>query len=325
MPNRNIESPLLSYLLYKYPNSNTSTNNLLTFPFKRWENKNKSPLNITNDLFQEILNYKNKCIGYINYNNNLYFFYNHKEKQKINKKFKNDSYWWGYIDEICNQKKIIYFPIHYNTFSIFYNYTRLIYLVNNNIKYEIPTICYFGNTIEVLSYIATFGIKSNPVRHFGPYYYYGNFRKMIAHSGWHSNYTKREIFGKYINNSDGKYKQGGLIRFALFLGNSKIILNKKSDPFYWIIKHNDSNLIHSKKNIESFDKKTYKFKGEWTKKYDSLILGNIAYKNISGYFNINTEYITKKHNQQIPLSIHLLDMSSLKNNWDPTYTKYKIK
>ena len=74
-----------------------------------------------------------------------------------------------------------------------------------------------------------------------------------------------------------------------------------------------------------FNKKTYKVKGQWTKKYDSLILGNIKYKNISGYYNINTEFITKNHNQQIPLSLHLLDMSSLKNNWDPTYTKYKIK
>ena len=239
IPNRNIKSPILRYLLYKYKNSNDKTNNILTFPFQKWSSNIESPLKISNKLFNTLLQYSNTPLGFIKYNSNIYFFYEHIDNNlNVKKKLKNDEFWWSYIDEICNHKKIIYFPVHYNTFSIFYNYTQLIYLVNNNIKYEIPTICYFGNTIEVLSYIATFGIKSNPVRHFGPYYYYGDFRKMIAHSGWHSNYTKREIFGKYINNSDGKYKQGGLIRFALFLGNSKIILNKKSDPFYYI-KHHD--------------------------------------------------------------------------------------
>ena len=325
IPNRNIDSPYLKYLLYKYPTSKANTNNLLTFPFKKWDNKKNKPSTIADNLFKQLFNYDKSSNGFLNYKSNYYFFYNHENYvQENNILKKNNQLWWGLIDEICNHKKILYFPIHYETYSLFYNFPDLIYLIKNNKKCEIPSVSYFGNSIELLSYIATFGVKSNPIKMFGPYYYYGSFKRMIGHAGWHSNYTKREVFGKFINDENGKYKQGGIIRFALFLGNTKVILNRKKDIFNWIIKFYDTKKFNTKEKTDKFYKKMSSSKGLWTKYYDSLILGNIKYKNLSGYFNLNTQYITKNHNQQIPLSIHLLDMSSLKNNWDPTYDKYEI-
>ena len=64
---------------------------------------------------------------------------------------------------------------------------------------------------------------------------------------------------------------------------------------------------------------------KWTNKYDSLFLGNIKYKNLSGYFNINPEIILKNFNQQISLTSHDIDTKSLKHNWDPNYKNYLIQ
>ena len=48
-------------------------------------------------------------------------------------------------------------------------------------------------------------------------------------------------------------------------------------------------------------------------------------KKLSGYFNINTEYVVKNFEQQISLSTHEIDSNTVKHNWDPTYENYYIK
>jgi hypothetical protein len=40
---------------------------------------------------------------------------------------------------------------------------------------------------------------------------------------------------------------------------------------------------------------------------------------------MNPEFVVKEFEQQIPLSMHLVDMNSLKATWDPLYTGYKIE
>ena len=129
------------------------------------------------------------------------------------------------------------------------------------------------------------------------------------------------VFGKSISDADGKYLQGGIFRFALFLGNQKIILNRKSDPILKnVIAYNtlDKNF---KKNI----KKIKKSKVKWTNTYDSLVISN--FKNIkkNGFFWANTGYILKKFNNFTSLSIHLIDKNTLKPNWDIDYELYNIK
>ena len=38
--------------------------------------------------------------------------------------------------------------------------------------------------------------------------------------------------------------------------------------------------------------------------YNSIVIPKVKYKNNSGYFNINTEYIISDSNNKITLSIH---------------------
>ena len=63
---------------------------------------------------------------------------------------------------------------------------------------------------------------------------------------------------------------------------------------------------------------------QWIDEYDSLYLGRIPRINES-VWKINPSFVVKKYQQQIPLSMHLVDMSSLKPTWDPLYNGYQIK
>ena len=179
---------------------------------------------------------------------------------------------------------------------------------------------YHGGSQEIISYVANLGMRAASVRLFGPYYYFTDFKNSIRAGGWSSNYEKIEMFGKLITDSNGKFNQGGIVRFALFLGNYRVILNRPNDPIYSYVKglHDES---LSKKKKEKLIKKN---KGKWTSKYDSLQISN--YKNMkgSGYFLHNTEYITKQYDNYISLSIHLIDKNTLKGNYDPDYELYDI-
>uniref|UniRef100_A0A6C0C4E8 Uncharacterized protein n=1 Tax=viral metagenome TaxID=1070528 RepID=A0A6C0C4E8_9ZZZZ len=311
--NQEQHKPFLQYLLYKFDKPD-----IISFPFKKIKQKD-NPKNIADKLAQKLLNYKIESMGYIISNDIFYFFYKDNTTLTVSNKFKNDKLWWCLIDEICNHNQVLNFPIHKKCYQLFYKNPSLIYLKKNKRKLDIPIIAYYGDTIELINYIASLGLRASQYRTFGPYYYFSSYIKSIAWGGWTSNYKKRLILNKKITDDNGKYKQGGLIRFALFLDKHYVMLYQKNDLFYKFIDNlNNIDKKSSKKlkNIKLFD---------WTNQYNSLVLGNIKYKNLSGYFNINTEYVVKDFNQQIVLSTHEIDTKTLKTNWDPLYKKYLIK
>lgn len=311
--------PFLQYLLYKYPKSKNET---FVFPFKLFKSKGH-PIQIANKLAYSIsnkntLDYK----GFISNSFGHYFFYQYLDNS-INLQFKNRNYelWWALIDEICNKKKILNFPLHKSVYLLFYNNPDLIYITDqNNNNIEIPISAFFGGSSQIISYVASIGMRLNAEKAYGSYYYLGSYENQIKNAGWSSNNRIIHYFDKPVSDENGKLKNGGLIRYALFLGNYRTILYRESDPFYWYIKYLES---------ESFDQKISKkadlYKGKWAEKYDSLFISKIKYENIDGYYNINPMYIVKDFSQQIPISIHSLDNDTLKSNWDPFYNKYYIK
>ena len=63
--------------------------------------------------------------------------------------------------------------------------------------------------------------------------------------------------------------------------------------------------------------------GKWAQKYDS-VLGSKLKIDSEIYYN-QTHYIVTKNLENInALTIHEIDMQSLKANWDPQYTGYSI-
>ena len=63
--------------------------------------------------------------------------------------------------------------------------------------------------------------------------------------------------------------------------------------------------------------------GKWSKHNDSLFLNKIKIDNDS-YYNLHPFIVIKNLENINPLTIHEIDMKSLKVNWDPLYTKYDI-
>jgi hypothetical protein len=312
--NKNNNKSFLEYLLYKY-----STPDIFIFPFKKI-NPNQNPLKTANKLSIDLTNSDMKCGGYLQFNNNFYFFYENKETHAFEHKKRSDTLWWVLIDEICNHNKILNFPIHKSTYKLFYINPSLIYLKLNKKKIQIPVAAYYGDTLELIPYVSSLGLRANTLRLFGPYYYFSSYIKAFAWGGWTSNYKPRYILDKKITDDNGKYKQGGVIRWALFLDNCYVLLYQKNNLFY--------DLIHDLNNAYKNKKKGKILKhgvSKWTDKYDSLFLGNIKYKNLSGFFNINPEIVLKDFNQQISLTSHNIDTKTLKHNWDPNYKNYLIQ
>ena len=55
------------------------------------------------------------------------------------------------------------------------------------------------------------------------------------------------------------------------------------------------------------------------------MISNYKNNNRSGYFWAGTGYILKKFNAFTSLSLHLVDNTTLKTNWDLEYDGYNIK
>ena len=315
--------PFIEYYLWKYPKSNNKNSDLFIFPFQKY-NKKKTVQAIANKMLrklhkEQITNFH----GFIQDKNKVYLFYEYVytlEHWEINNIPRNNATWWITLDEICNSRRVMNFPIHKSVTELFYKHSSLIYLLDsNNHKIEIPTIAYYGNHFKLLPMTAVFGNRHTSARvaTFGPHYYFGTYNAAIRHAGWTSTYTKKTFKDIKISNDDGKYTQGGVIRFILFLGKQDVILNQPHDK-----SHKSSSKINkSKMNLTT---KIIDYAGEWAKNYNSIYFGRAKLDN--GYiFNACPQIVVKSFGQQMPLTLHMLDMSTLKSTWNPCYDKYYIK
>ena len=317
-----IKYPYLQYLLYKYPTSKKKESDLCVFPFVTYTN-NDNIKNIGKKFMKKIFNKQYNCLGYIIKNNEVYLFYNIdfnlSQKGWGGDKFlikRNMKFWWCILDEICNKKQLLNFPIHYSVSEIFLKHPCLIYLKNKQKEdLELPITTYIGEYLDIIPFFAIIGLKTSINSMWGPYYLFNNYSESFRNACWSQNYKHRKIKNKKITDEDGKYKKGGIIRYALFLGKSRTILELLNDNYYKDVIFNKTKLIP-----KSHEKK---LSGKWSKKYDSLFLNNLL-KNKNDYFNLNPIILSKNLLNFSAMSIHEVDMSSTKTNWDPLYEGYKI-
>ena len=319
------KNPFLRFLLYKYSDE-SSFSNLMTFPFFTYTN---NILKTANNKVFEIVNEKLKPKGYLKNEDGLFIFYKQDLDDFIfEKKMENDNYWWSILDEICNLKKVLYFKIHDSVTNLFLKNPFLIHLYNpDDKKYEIPIISFKGDHFDLIHYIASFGIRPSTRSRFGPFYTSGTYNWAVRYAGWSRYYSKQEFLGKKITDDNGKFKKGGILRLITFLGNleeQKVILYNKDDYFYDYIKFYDDVKEKSKESIKKHLEKKNKYTGKWSLESKALIVPKIKLNNDIGYFNINTEFIIDNGDNQLTLSIHELNMDSLKVVWDPFYDGYEI-
>ena len=308
-----VHKPYLQYLLYKYPATNKKIGNLLVFPFIDV----KTNINVktaANKLLHSVIKIKISPTGFIQSDNTIFVFYDlssvdeystipRAEQQWLKLIKQSSNLWWVLIDEICNHRKSLNFPIHKSVTSLFYLNPILIYLKQKTKNIDIPIVGYYGNYYKFLPIIASLGQKPTtwPNLEFGPYFYFTSYTGAFRYAGWTSNYKQRKVYDKEIADEDGKLSKGGIIRFALFTEKTHVLLDMKNSKI--------SKYIH---------------KNEWIKHYNSLYLGRVPRINGS-VWHMNPRYVVKTFDQQLPLSLHLVDMNSLKDSWDPLYTGYQIE
>lgn len=287
--NNSQNNNFLEYLLYV-----DNDNNLLYFPRFTYDVEEltkqktvKSFIDIGEDklydIFKSIDNLKIIFNGYLIYNNEVFVFYKlvgnfYFINDKITKK---STFIFTTIHEIVNERKCLNFNILKMITKFFIDNPILIYLKDsNNNNIENPIVTYYGCEKTLVDFITLIGVKKQSNHEiFGPYYYFLTYEDVIRYAGWSSNFKQVKINNKiYTVNKYGKYKNGSIIRFALFLGNISVKLNLKNDiqdmSLFTYQLQKDSSLHHTIGNTSNNNLfKTNKISdrdGIWTKEFNSI-------------------------------------------------------
>lgn len=198
---------------------------------------------------------------------------------------------------------------------------------------------------------------SKPESLMGPYYYFTDYQNAIKAGGWRkmetkqgeskfSDYIPREAMapaeGIWVNkeiqnrtkessqkssqnstqkmvdyDEHGRFIKGGLIRFAIFPGNTKVATN---------CLENSTDKSQITQNMLELDSSTMEYKNArnairfsdrdalWTQKYDSVYIGPMGLDNGETYQEAPM-WVLKDYEQQIPLTIHSIDKRTLKETW----------
>jgi len=171
-------------------------------------------------------------------NGNIYAFF---DISAINIKYlylsKNDEIWFSILTEIINVKSICNIPINNQVTQLFINLPELGILHNSvdNTMYPLPDVVYSGSEYKKTEFYSIFGIpKTKPYESCGKYFYfYRLFEQAVKEGGWvpqggdavidlnnkNDTHDKSNTLIINLNNKYGKYMNGGINRYALFLEN----------------------------------------------------------------------------------------------------------
>ena len=308
--------PFLEYLLFKY---SKKYGDVMIFPFIRTKGKidiDKEMSKMMNEkLKQSKLKWAYK--GFISDTDNLYLFIKLTREQQYlfsDRLLKrNKEWWWCIIDEMCNQRRVLNFPIHKLVTNIFLKNPILIYVKDTKgVNKPIPRSLYYGQNAAFIPFNFIFGPRHLLGGPYGPYYYLGSYNKSTRHGGWTENYTKVRKGNIEISDEHGKIYKGGIVRYAVFLGKKlKVILNHPND------KKTNQYINPKLNNILSFKAKLEDRSGEWAKDYNSLYYGRAKIPEANNApWRYYPGYVTKLFKQQIPLTMHILDKSLQTTNWE---------
>lgn len=230
-------------------------------------------------------------IGFYIYNNKLYVFLDFTEcKLELYDIYSNNTNWLVLMDEIINHGHLCNIPINKKVYDFFRSNSDFCFLSNSNgLHYEVPTVGFVCKPEARLQFTYMFGnTKSNKNEILGPFFYF-------------TNYYKATI--------DAQDDTSGIVRFALFMENTKYFENHPEDePDDSVIKQErllDSTLDTNK---EQLTMRISDHNGKWSNTYDSAYLGMVELDNDE--LLDNHLMVLKDLNQQIPISYHYVDLKT---------------
>lgn len=278
--------PFQEFLMVKNPNAYS---NELIFPFMHLDNELINNKDLNNEIsykasyiLTHIINfdYMKDIIhidGYFEYKQELYVFINITEQFKSNICGE-----FVLVDELLNTRKMNEIPIQYQANVLFEMNDFLCFLLDDKDEfYEIPSVAYVCKEKSKVNFTSIFG-ETASLGIIGNYFYFTNYKNAIMN----------------------KPKGGGIIRFALFIGNTKYIENLPNDPVD--VSDIKKERMRDTNLDETYEKMTLRisdYDGLWANNYDSAYLGKIELDN--GDFVKNTPLLViREHCQQIPLTIY---------------------
>ena len=276
------KEPFLQYILKKYDETDEKKD-LVTFPTFNYERG--LPIMVYNNIILEMMrtSYRIKTgdyeyKGFINNGNKFYVFYDFSDCIiRCHDLRRMNDLWLVTMDEIINHKKVCNFPIDNKVTEFFSDLKNLHFTYlkdkDDNI-FEAPIVGYVGLEAKKIDFVSCFGEQQTMRGELpDPYYYFTDYQKAFKSGSF-----AKSIDTDSKNNSvfDLKSERGGLVRFALFTGYSK---------------------MQSEKNK--------------TNEHDHLY-NSIYISDEDG----NPTWALKKYEQQCPLTCHYINKLVLGEEWN---------
>lgn len=288
--NTNAQSPFLQFFMQKYNVRGNETVAMPNFYYMYGQDIMGKCDAILNAMFFSLSKQdlgKHKYRGLTVEQDNMYLFFDCSEYEIDSHKLSRENeVWLVLVDEIINHKSVCNFPIDKYTTRFCEEHPEFMYLTNKNgLPYETPSVAYVGCNKTMNDIITIFGVPPtiDTVALLGPYYYL-------------TNYKKASEQGSLLT-------KGGIVRFAIFLGNMKVLLNLPTDE-------EDASLITKQLLLNgTINEDTLRISDRdalWTKVYDSVYIGpnNTSIKDAP-------MYVIKNYEQQLALSSHVINKSTL--------------
>jgi hypothetical protein len=164
---------------------------------------------------------------------------------------------------------------------------------------ESPIVAYSSVPEKKAKFTAIFGVgKAENDGIMGPYYYFTTYENSIKMNK--KNYMQFRS-ANYFSNENGL----GLVRFAVFLGDLKHILNYPCDQID-CSEYKENVLKETELELKTL--RITDYDGNWTDKYDSIYVGKLELDD-KDVIKDAPYWVVKEYEQQCPMSYHYIHKS----------------
>lgn len=292
--------PFIMFRLYKNKISNK-------LGFLRMKNEDKNIPDINDSTYT----------GMYEYNGTQYlFFHINCEQHRTHLITSLDKSYFLMVHDIVNTRQYYIFNVEDDVTDFFIKNDKFIFLVDENESIiETPVSGFRGDYYTKVGLLAGIGMtRSSPYSSNGPFFYFGNFDRSLRYASLTVNMKPLEIMGKKITFEDTPvFTKGGIVKYALFMGNSKVLLNLPTDEL------DDSYESKSLALESDFIKDTMRTRdtrGKWSKLYDSVIQPELKIidKKLETERVLDPQFIVKTFEQQFPVDYSYFNTDSVNKN-----------
>lgn len=250
--------------------------------------------------------------GYLSSEELLVFEFKYDDVD-VKKITRNDDHILVTIDDIINQNHTFDFEIDREIIDLFLRHEELVYLQDDRGELvETPMTAYRGEYYKMIGLLAGLGVpRAGPYSSLGPYFKFADYARALRFGVVTLNGKSQYVGDEKITRDETPvFLKGGLAKYVLFLGNTKVLLNLDSDP------DDDSNESVRLAKERSFIKDTIKLRdsgGKWASNFDSIMqpLITIYDTELKRERRLDPQVVVKDFRQQHPLQYAYLDTSTV--------------